>query len=302
MKKVALPCRLYTITLSFESGRRISRFPAATLRGGLGYVLRGVVCSTPDLPCLHCLLKHRCAYSFLFATPPPPGAARLQSYEAIPRPFALRPRLESDELELLLIGTALPYLPYLIYALNVLGKKGVGTSRLRFAIQTVRCADTHIYPVGDNEVLPDAGFDTLTVEPGEPCNGAVRLQLLTPLVLRRENRVLMDIDPRVLVASLLRRLTNLDAFFGSGAQGLDPAPYLQSADTLTVHEQQLRVACNRRTSTRQNREIDYSGLTGSVVLKGEVGTLLPLLRTGEVLGVGKNTVFGFGLYRMEKIA
>jgi CRISPR/Cas system endoribonuclease Cas6 (RAMP superfamily) len=37
-------------------------------------------------------------------------------------------------------------------------------------------------------------------------------------------------------------------------------------------------------------------MTGSVRLSGDVGTLMPLLKAGEVLGVGKNTVFGFGEY------
>ena len=64
----------------------------------------------------------------------------------------------------------------------------------------------------------------------------------------------------------------------------------------------MRPVEQHRFSTRQKRSIDYSGMTGSVRLNGDIGTFMPLFKAGEVLGVGKNTVFGFGEYQCNVMA
>lgn len=300
MDRVLLPYKLFTFSLRLESDQPVSRFPAATLRGGFGYTLRGLVCATPKIPCRRCLLKHQCAYSFLFETPPPPNAARLGKYHAVPRPFALRPRFDRDsaELELLLVGNAVPYLPHFIYALNTMGRKGIGKRRLRFEVTNVRTGDTTVFPIGDNEVTPDIEPDNLTVEPGEPRNGRVTLRFVSPFVIRKNGAVLDRFEPQAFVTTLLRRVTNLDAFFGSRGNGVDPTPYVEAARELTVTND-LQMENKTRISTRQKKKIDYSGLTGNAELRGNVGTLMPLLRAGEVVGVGKNTVFGYGVYSIK---
>lgn len=300
--RIELPYKRFRFALDTNGRGFISRFPEATLRGGFGYTLRSLVCTTTGKPCRECLLRHNCAYAFLFETSAPPDAPRLRKYHAVPRPFMLRAGDSGREprVDVTLIGKATGYLPYFIYTLNKLGRRGLGKQRTTYRVTAVRLEDgTVVYPLADDQVAADIAADRVRVEPGGAADGSLCLELLSPLVIRRDGRVLGDIDAYSFVSTLLRRVTNLAAFFGDPPDvDIDPAPYLDTARALRW-ETSLRPVQRSRFSTRQHRTLDYSGVVGTIRMEGDVGTLLPLLRAGEVVGVGKNTVFGSGAYRVD---
>lgn len=291
--------RLFTIDLDLQSDKPVSRFLAATLRGGFGYTLKRLVCSFRSSECTQCLLKSKCIYPFLFETAPSPDAPRLRKYRTVPRPFAFRPYQNGDSVTvtLLLIGDAVGMLPFFIHAMNELGKRGLGKGRIPFTVQQVAtrsrdCVYRHDAPDACCEVQPE----NIMVQPGEARDGSVTLSFSTPLVMRKDGKILDEFLPEVFITTLLRRITNLNAFFGSTREiEIDPHPWIDAMRGLEV-QADMRPVEQHRFSTRQKRSIDYSGITGSVRLSGGVGTLMPLLKAGEILGVGKNTVFGFGEY------
>jgi CRISPR/Cas system endoribonuclease Cas6 (RAMP superfamily) len=45
--------------------------------------------------------------------------------------------------------------------------------------------------------------------------------------------------------------------------------------------------------------MSVSGLVGEVLCRGDVGTLVPLLRVGTFVHVGRNTTFGLGRIEFE---
>ena len=53
-----------------------------------------------------------------------------------------------------------------------------------------------------------------------------------------------------------------------------------------------------RFSGRQKQRVKMGGLTGRVTYEGDLRDYLPLLLLGELVHVGKGTVFGNGLYRI----
>ncbi len=301
--RIELPYKRFRFLLDTNGRNVISRFPEATLRGGFGYTLRSLVCTTTGKACRECLLRHNCAYAFLFETSPPPDAPRLRKVDAVPRPFMLRAGESGSEprVDITLIGKATGYLPYFIYTLNKLGRRGLGKERTPYRITAVRTdTETMVYPLADDQVSSDIAPDRLRIEPGGPSDGSLTLELVSPTVIRRNGRVLSDIDAYSFIATLLRRVTNLAAFFGDPpAADIDPTPYLDAARGLRW-ETRLRPVQRSRFSTRQHRTIDYSGMVGTIRMQGDVGTLAPLLEAGEVVGVGKNTVFGGGAYRIER--
>ncbi len=303
---IGLPWRRYLIELDLGKSGSISSFPAATLRGGFGITLRGLVCAaTFSTLCRECILRGNCVYARVFEPSPLSGAPRLSKIENIPRPFILAPVQKGDKLNvnLTLFGNAGEMLPYFIYTLNALGKKGLGRNRIRYSVtQVSNTGGDVVYSYGSDVIKSEGPPNMLHVSPGAPEQGKAKLHFTTPFIIRENGKVLGSITPRTFVATLLRRATNLNAFYGKNPETTtDPAPYLKAAETLAM-TWDLHRRTQARFSTRQAREIDYTGFIGSVTMQGDVGTLLPLLKAGEITGVGKNTVFGYGKYEMEKIA
>jgi CRISPR/Cas system endoribonuclease Cas6 (RAMP superfamily) len=58
-------------------------------------------------------------------------------------------------------------------------------------------------------------------------------------------------------------------------------------------------SCNR-VSGRQKKRIEMGGLVGKVTYEGDLTDYLPLLALGELIHVGKGTVFGNGQYEIVR--
>ena len=302
---IGLPWRKYRIELDLGNKSSISAFPAATLRGGFGITLRGLVCAASlSALCRECILRGNCVYARVFEPSPSPGAPRLSKIENIPRPFILAPVQKGNKLSvtLTLFGNAGEALPYFIYTLNALGKKGLGRNRIPYSVtQVSNTGGDTVYSSDSDIIKPEGPPNMLHILPGATELGKAVLHFTTPFIIRENGRVLRSITPRTFVATLLRRATNLNAFYGKNPETItDPAPYLKAAETLAM-TWDLHRRNQTRFSTRQLREIDYTGFTGCVKMEGDIGTLMPLLLAGEIIGVGKNTVFGFGKYIFRKI-
>lgn len=291
---------LFRLRLSGKDA--VSHFPEATIRGGFGYTLRALVCAAGKSECSGCMLRHSCAYAFLFETPPPANAPRLAKYRAVPHPFTMHAAQAGDvlTLHLTLFGQATRYLVWFIYTLNKLGQRGLGKNKVHFTVDEVTSGGNRVYSAGSDRVGAVESGSRIVLEPGEPMQGKVSLDFLSPLVLRTRGTIHSRFDAPAFTTTLLRRVTNLNAFYGENPEAVtDPRPYVEAAKSLTVASAMTTVG-RSRYSTRQKQEIDYSGIAGTVTLAGEIGTLLPLLRAGEVAGVGKNTAFGMGRYRVVK--
>lgn len=298
-----LPVTSFLVNLDLEAQKSVSSFLEATLRGGFGYTLRSLVCMTKKPTCENCMLANSCAYKFLFETLPPPDAPRMRGYQAVPRPFTLRAQQRGTSLSvsLTLFGDALAYLPYFIYTFDKLGEKGLGTDSVRFKVKNVLRGEQTVYCGNDGTMASGINSDVLELKPGVPGVGSVHLRFETPLIIRKEGQDLSHFEAPAFFSTLLRRFTNLNAFFGKYKDTqINPQEYLAPVASLEVQSDMHRLE-RSRYSTRQKAQLDYSGLVGSVTLTGEIGRLMPLLRAGVVIGVGKNTVFGGGVYKMEVV-
>jgi hypothetical protein len=65
-------------------------------------------------------------------------------------------------------------------------------------------------------------------------------------------------------------------------------------DTTLLHLPTIPYLDWQRYSNRQERKMDFGGLLGTVELDGDLAPLAPLLRTAEVVHVGKGATFGLG--------
>lgn len=132
-------------------------FLGSTLRGAFGHSLKQAVCVMPHRACERCLVQDRCLYPYLFETPPPAESALLSTQRQAPRPFILAPattvprssadsrpvsrRLlaagETLSFDLTLMGRAIDYLPYIVFAVTEMAGRGLGVARSRFELDDV---------------------------------------------------------------------------------------------------------------------------------------------------------------------
>ncbi len=301
---VTIPVTSITVNLDLESENPVSSFIGATFRGGFGYTLKSLVCITKQEACSDCIFVSSCPYAFLFETSPQPDSVRMNKYKSVPHPFAMRAIQDKNSLSvgLVLFGDAYQYIPHFIYTFNKLGTNGIGKNKVKYQVREAVWGERVIYPVDNNEVFTGITPGTITVSPGKSEQGEVRLKFLTPLTIRKDGKELYRFDTYSFFTALLRRITNLNAFYGveKNAQ-VDPQVFLGGVKDLELRENLKRENLSRY-STRQEKRLDYSGLTGEVTLIGDIGTVLPLLKAGEITGVGKNTVFGSGVYKMEVVS
>ncbi|MGA2228170.1 MAG: CRISPR system precrRNA processing endoribonuclease RAMP protein Cas6, partial [Syntrophobacteraceae bacterium] len=204
-------------------------YKGSTLRGGFGYALKEVSCALKRQECRTCMLRDRCVYLYLFETPPPPDSEMMRLYPTAPHPFIIEPPDNGDrlvpqggyfEFGLTVVGRALDYLPYFIYAFLHLGEKGFGKGKGKFSLENV-CA---MSPSGfisvyqkENQTLknPDNFPTPLSVEARcEALGSSERLTIhfKTPTRIKSEGRLTGEPEFHHLIRSLLRRLSALSYF------------------------------------------------------------------------------------------
>jgi hypothetical protein len=307
-----LPLARYRLTARFSSELRLPDYAGSLLRGVFGAALRRSACMTGLPDCRSCSLWRTCPYPALFETPPRPTQLA-QRFSQVPNPYVIEPpaaglrRVPAGEplaWHLLLFGAdALRQLPLVVHAWQRSLRHGWGPDGARaqgelLAVEAV-AADGRADPAWDavaGRVLPhDAAW---RLPPPEPCS-ALTLHLHTPLRLQHEGRALgvRELSPRVLVAHLLRRVRLvLELHLGVPAPPFDLPALLAVADTLRDDRSGLCWQDWVRYSSRQQQEMTLGGVIGPWRLEGDLGPLLPWLRLGQWLHMGKNATMGLGGY------
>lgn len=298
-----------------EVDGRLPQFLGPTLRGGLGYTLRRMVCVTRLPDCASCLLRYRCAYPVLFQPFASKAASQGGRYERMPVPFILRvpfgpswspQRRAGDilEFELVLVGRANLDLPYYVLALMDLGKMGLGPTRHRLRLEAVDAWTAEgfvpLYRSEDAVLRADPPLlqlDQLLNSLPTAAGPLLGVRFLSPVRLDLQGDLVYPVTFGQLVRALLERLRALAACYG----GLDlPEVSLEQAAQVRTATDRTRWVDLTRYSTRQRTHMQIGGAVGTVFYEGaDFSPFAGLLAAGEWLGVGKLTSMGLG--RMEVV-
>lgn len=220
--------------------------------------------------------------------PPAPLAVAPERFESQGRRLLLAPG-EPLAFRLALIGArAAARADELLDALVSACSRGLGVrqdlpaARPRPPLRLVRWDEESLRPAG------------LRQPPPRDC----RVELLTPLRIRVDSRIVSAPDGAVLRDAVMRRADLLAHLYGGGPLFRSPscAAAFPPPDVVDAF---VRVVDVERFSRRQERRMHWPGLVGEVVLSGVgLAALWPLLRFCEQVQIGKATGFGFGRFRL----
>ena len=223
-----------------------------------------------------------------------------------------------DELvfDLLLVGRAIEYMPYVVYAVREMAKRGLGANRVPFDLSQVAVVDEHgfaqtIYAGGDHRItVSSQATKTLTeliqtrLEQLRATNilflDELRLNFRTMTRIRVDGDLQQALTFELLIRSLLRRISLLAAVHGSGRLDVNYRALIDQASGVRTRASGLHWREWERYSNRQRIKMNMGGFVGGIEYVGEaIQEFLPLIIAGETLHLGTGTTFGLGRYAIE---
>lgn len=295
-------------------------YKGSTFRGAFGTTFHRLLCLQPDTECEQCLFKKDCVYHYIFETPNPQTLPAFDSPK-VPHPFILEPPEAAKtqfpvgaelSFHLVLIGRAIEYLPYFIYTFDEIGRRGgIGKFRRqelgRFKLTGVFDLfqqDRQIY-TGKTKTM-EGNLNVLTGElfiaasPRRP--ETLQINFLTPTRIKHRGKFLMFNNPapfefQLLVENFYRRLFYLTFFH---CIAFEEQFCLPRTTDVQVASSNLHWHDWERYSNRQQSRMNLGGFIGKIAYAGDVAAWLPLIRLGEIVHLGKASVFGLGRYRVEE--
>lgn len=315
----------FTLRLQAREETSLPPFLGSTLRGAFGHSLKGAVCVMHHRDCARCLVAEKCIYPYLFETPAPPDLA-LTRGQQVPHPFILDPpaprfangvlqrmRLsEGEEIPfgLVLMGRAIEYLPYVVYAVSEMAQRGLGAGRTGFQLVSVVArtgdgSDGEIYSREAQRLAPATRAtrslaDIVHARIAElPPDETIRLRFSTPTRIRVEGDLQHGMSFELLVRNILRRISLLSAVHCGHTLELDYRELIAKAAEVETTSAALRWWDWERYSNRQGTKMKLGGFVGEVTYRGPaVAELRPLVAAGEWLHLGAGTSFGLGAYQI----
>jgi len=271
---------------------------ANTFRGAFGEIFRRIACQ-PDCPGARSCPRASsgdCAYARMFepranstsSAPSPSGFADR------PRPFVLRAasldgcHFETGErfsLDVNVFDQDLPALGYFREAFARLCEEGLGPGRPRIELS----AATELPAV-------QAGL-----APGSGSVVRIKVFFLTPTELKSGGEILREPRFDALLSRTRDRISGLIALYQPQASTLQPdfrgmGERACAIRTIASHIEQVDY---ERRSSRTGQRHSLGGFTGEAEYEGDLAEFVPWLEAARWTGVGRLTVWGNGMLRVE---
>jgi len=318
LNTINLKVGLYRFGLVANQKVVFQSFSGSAWRGLFGHALRKAVCVTKMPDCGGCLLIDSCAYAYLFETAPHANADRMRRYSTIPHPFVIKNSPSNQtvkvgepfEFDILLIGKANLYLPYLIQTFLHAGEMGIGPDKSKFNLLEVKyrpdMVDEKWAPIWKvkQDRLERYAPKSL-IAPMLGVNKVVLITFKTPIRVVENGKIITARQLRFshIYKSLSRRISMLAYFHEDNDFNIDYKKTLAMSEQVITHRDSLESANWKRYSSRQNKKISVDGVTGEMEFDlTDFESLWPILWLGQFTHVGKATSMGLGEYQIDRLA
>ena len=236
-------------------------------------------CINPSYKCGECFANESCLYYDFYE--------KKNSYHRYRLDFELG--AEIYDFGIVLLGSACEKLPYIASAAYMILKRyGLGKDRVKYDkfdmyVNGEACLKN------DKISLPRDYVKEFSFESD---GGDVKVKFVTPLRIKKDNVFLKNdnISLKEILNSIYQRRLSL---FGQDHEVL---PFEVKGE---ITKKDLKYVELTRRSNRQNTTMNFGGLVGSLEIKGVSKECMELLKLGEIVGAGKQTVFGLGKIKTE---
>ena len=257
-----------------------------TWRGGFGFALKKRFCGekTLDAPC-RCAPP--CPYSRIFE---PTWEGGPSGFQEPPRAFVIRAfNLDGRKFEpgekfgfsLHLFSQDSDWRNAIQAAVGEAGAAGLGTTKARVEMTGIRAEDLSV-PLHSKDNPPSR----LVVE------------FLTPLEIKTEGRVIASPQFGLMFRRLRDRISSILSVYQNGSPECDFRALAELADKITSENVEWQQCNATRRSMRTGQKHSIGGQIGKYELSGDFSTILPWLEAGVFTGVGRQTAWGKGAYRL----
>jgi len=249
-------------------------FIGSQIRGGLGYALKKVTCINPSFKCDGCFAKDDCLYYQFYE--------ERNTFHKYRLDFELGK--EFYDFSLYLFDDATTKLPYVLSALlQMLTTNGLGYDRKTYDEFSIYINDTECYKNKELKIPPNP---VKTIQIDNICQD-ITLKLVTPLRIKKQNRLVRDdnLELKDIINSIYQRQMQL---LGKGYKKF---PYEIKGK---IVQKELTYKELTRKSNRQKTTMNLGGIIGEMKIEGVNKECYEVLKVGELIGVGKQSVFGLG--------
>ncbi len=267
--------KYHHIKIITNTKKNHSYFSGSMFRGALGYALKKIVCINPSYKCEGCFAKESCLYYDFY------------ELKNVTHPYRLDIELGKDDYSfgLYLFENACDKLPYVLSAIHqMLTVQGLGRDNEKLTEFSITVNGQDVYN-GTDFSLDTVGVEQCLYPQTSKTN--ILLKLKTPLRMKKNNRFLKD---DVELEEILRSINQRESQLKGDASYVK----LDFKPSYTVISKNLEHKTLVRRSNRQKTHMNMDGVIGEMVLAGVDAKSYELLKLGEVIGVGKQTVMGLG--------
>ncbi len=273
--------RYYHIRVTINSNIRPSYFIGSMIRGTLGYALKKVTCINPTYQCDRCFAQTSCLYYNFYE--------RQNSYHN----YRIDIELGSGRFDfsIYLFNKACEKLPYILSAIEMMLTK-IGLTKNSYKFK-----DFDIL-LNSHKVYQNSKFTSIDRSPNifklDNYYPDIKIRLLTPIRIKRDNRFLRD---DITIEDILRSIYQKEQKLESGEDiyRLDYIPRYKTALKNIYYKPLLR------NSNRQKSRMNMDGIMGEIAVIDIDKRSYELLKIGEIIGVGKQTVMGLGRIEIENL-
>jgi len=255
-------------------------FVGSIVRGVIGNALKRVVCINPSYQCEGCFASGECLYFKFYE--------EKNTFHAFRLGITLQPR--TLNFSLYLFEDAARSLPYVLSAIKkAFEELGVGREQVKMIVRSIKVSDQTVYD-GDNFLpLTDIVPNSLEVD---SFSQDVTLQFTMPIRIKEQNHFAREsFQLPTLISSIHHRYQQLK---GEESSRLGYRIHGE------IIESNLKFVEMQRYSNRQKSRMNLGGLKGTVKITGLDKQSYVYLKIGEIIGAGKQTVFGLGSYIVKE--
>lgn len=270
-----------TVSLRCSENADLPKFTGSMLHGIMGWTLA----------------PYRKMYEFLYE-----NRQLQQGKKDIVNPYIIKlPRTYSnyqvgDELsyQFILLGDGVRYANDVTLAVTERKIFGLGADRKKFELFSIQQGRTSIGNVWPNEIIMKGNMLRLYSNPSEELYTHCSIHLLSPLRIRRNGELLINIDFTTIVRNIISRMTELSNRYDGYLDVEEMEKLYELSAQIKTMSSGIFVTKIERYSSKRTTKMDMSGLQGTLVFEGGLGPFIPLLEAARYLHIGRNVTFGYG--------